>query len=255
VSIPPRAVIVAAGLGQRLRPHTDHRPKCMVDVAGKTLLDWQCEALAQVGIDSVTVVRGYRGDAIRRPGLEFADNPDYARNNILGSLLCAEKALAEGCVISYSDILYGRDVVAPLVASEADIAIVVDVAWQAAYVGRDGHPPAEAELVSVRDGRVVEAGKGLSPGAAHGEFIGLLKLSARGAAIFCEAYHRARAVHGDDGPFRRAARFERAYLTDMLEELAAAGVAVVPVDIRGGWREIDVPGDLERARAWWTGRV
>jgi choline kinase len=255
MSVPPRAVIVAAGLGHRLRPHTDDRPKCMVDVGGKALLDWQREALAQVGIDAVTVVRGYKGEAIHGPGLEFADNPDYARNNILGSLLCAEKALAGGCVISYSDILYGRDVVAPLVATDADIAIVVDVAWQAAYVGREGHPPAEAELVSVRDGRVVEAGKGLAPETAHGEFIGLLKLSARGAAIFCEAYHRARAMYGDDRPFRRAARFERAYLTDMLEELAAAGVGVVPVEIRGGWREIDVPGDLERARAWWAARA
>jgi choline kinase len=227
----------------------------MVDVAGKPLLDWQCQALAKVGVDAVTVVRGYRGEAIRGPGIEFVENPDYAQNNILGSLLCAESALRDGCVVCYSDILYGPEVVAPLVASEADIAIVVDVAWQAGYVGREGHPPAEAELVNVRDGRVVEAGKGLEPETAHGEFIGLLKLSARGAATLCQAYHRARAAYTDDRPFHRAARFERAYLTDMFQELAGSGVAVVPVDIRGGWLEIDVPGDLERARRWWAARA
>jgi choline kinase len=227
----------------------------MVEVGGRAILDWQLEAMEKVGIRDVAVIRGYRGEAIQRPGLRFFENPDYPRNNILGSLLCAEPALAAGGVVSYSDILYGVEVLETLLASDADIAAVVDVIWQEGYAGREGHPLAEAELVRVEAGRVVEAGKGIPAPAAYGEFIGLMKLTARGATTLREHYHRARAAHAEvGGRFHRAATFEQAYLTDMFQELAAHGVAVTPVGIRGGWMEIDVSGDLERARRRWGRR-
>lgn len=249
------AIIIAAGTGKRLLPYTAERPKCMLEIAGKTILDWQLDAMRTVGITDVAVIRGYRGEAIQRPCLRFFDNPDYLRNDILGSLFCAEEALVGGCVVSYSDILYGPEVLQTLLASEADIAIVADVDWQAGYEGREAHPLSEAELLKVEGGRVIEAGKGIPPEDAYGEFIGLAKLTARGAATLRNFYHRARATYGQAGrPFQRAAAFERAYLTDMFQELAAHAVPVTPVGIRGGWMEIDVPGDLERARSLWARR-
>ena len=248
--VPPRAVIIAAGMGNRLRPHTDDRPKCMLDVRGRPMLEWQLEAIRKAGIDDVALVRGYRGETIARRDLTYFENRDYERNNILGSLFCAEPAFAGGALIAYSDILYTPAVVAAAVASPADIGIVVDVAWRDGYVGRVGHPLEEAELVRTEDGRVVDAGKGIDFDAAYGEFIGMLKVSAAGAAAMGTAYHAARARHAGR-PFQKAATFERAYLTDMFSELAQQGVTVTPVPIRGGWMEIDVEGDLERARRSW----
>lgn len=246
------AVILAAGMGKRLLPYTADRPKCMLEVAGKTILDWQLNALRSVGITDVAVIRGYRGEAIQRPSLRFFDNPDYSRNNILGSLFCAEAALADGCVVSYSDILYRPDVLRKLLSSDGDVTIAVDPDWQLRYEGREGHPVSEAELVKAEHGRVIEAGKGIPPEEAYGEFIGLMKLTVRGAATFRDFYRKARARYGEaDRPFQRAATFAQAYLTDMFQELASSGVRVTPVEIHGGWMEIDVPKDLELARSRW----
>jgi L-glutamine-phosphate cytidylyltransferase len=245
-----RAVIIAAGMGNRLLPHTADRPKCMLDVAGRAILDWQLEAMRQTGIHDVAVIRGYQGKAIARPDLQFFDNLDYERNNILGSLFCAESAFERGALISYSDILYTPAVVAAAVASDADIAIVVDTAWRDGYVGRVGHPLEEAELVRVSDGRVVDAGKGIDFDDAYGEFIGMLKVTAAGATAIRRCYHEAR-MHYAGRRFQKASTFEKAYLTDLFSELSQQGVMVTPVAIKGGWMEIDVEGDLARARRTW----
>ena len=59
-----RAVILGAGEGTRLRPYTDDRPKCLVELAGRTLLAWQLDALAAAGVSDTTIVTGYRADQI-----------------------------------------------------------------------------------------------------------------------------------------------------------------------------------------------
>jgi choline kinase len=247
-----RAVVLAAGVGRRLLPWTADRPKCMVDVNGWAILDWILASLRANGVEETVVVRGHRGEAVRRPGLRFVDNHDYAANNILGSLMCANGELADGAVVSYSDILYDAEVVRSLLESPADIAIAVDRDWRPRYEGRAGHPEDEAELVRTDGDRVVDAGKGIPYDAAFGEFIGLLRVRPAGAAALRAAYDDALARCGLDGrSFQRAATLRVAYLTDMFTELAARGVPVVAVPIRGRWIEIDVAGDLERARGEW----
>ena len=91
-----KAIIVAAGRGRRLGTETDGIPKCMVTVGGRPILHWQLDALAAAGVDDVVIVRGYLGDRIagadrRGTALRFIDNPDWANNNILTSLLYAER--------------------------------------------------------------------------------------------------------------------------------------------------------------------
>jgi choline kinase len=247
-----RAIIVAAGKGYRLLPHTADFPKCMLEIGGRTLLDWQLEALKAVDITDVVLVRGYRGEAIRRSSIRFVDNADYERNNVLASLFCAEDALVGGSVISYSDILYTAQVLRKLLSSKGDITVVVDVAWRSRYEGREGHPVAEAELVTVDKGQLVDAGKGIPVEEAHGEFIGLMKLTKKGADIFRGVYHRARVQYGStQRPFHRAVTFQQAYLTDLFQELISCGIPIGFVEIDGGWMEIDVPRDLAVARTTW----
>jgi choline kinase len=224
----------------------------MVDVNGLAILDWILGALRETGVEEVVVVRGHRSDAVARPGLRFVENRDYADNNILGSLMSAGGELDAGCLVSYSDILYDTEVVRSLLESRADIAIAVDRDWRRRYWGRVGHPEGEAELVRTDGGRVVEAGKGIPYDEAFGEFIGLLRVRPAGVAALRAAYGEALARCGlTDRPFHRARTLRAAYLTDMFQELAARGVPVAAVPIRGRWIEIDVAGDLERARAEW----
>ena len=244
-----RAIVVAAGMGRRLAPYTDDRPKCLVEVNGKSILARQIEAYRAAGVDEICVIRGYQSERIARPDLRYFENPDFRTNNILASLFFAQPAMDQGFLFSYSDIVFRPEVVHALVASTADYALVVDRRWADAYEGRDQHPISEAELAHVDGGKVLALGKRVVPTEqAYGEFIGLAKFSARAAATMIREYRRLESELGAERPFGTAKRFGSAYLTDLLNHLIALGEVMTPVDIFGGWREIDTTQDLERAR-------
>ena len=184
------------------------------------------------------------------PGLRYFENPDFANNNILVSLLCAEEAMQGPVICGYSDILFEQRVVEQLLDAPHDISIVVDVDWREYYVGRIQHPIEEAESVIFDDQlRVTQIGK-ILPGKAkdevNGEFIGMLKLSRDGADVFKRHYHRVAETHWDK-PFQRAPVMRKAYVTDMLQELVDQGVTVHCVTIERGWKEIDTVEDYQKA--------
>lgn len=243
-----KAIIVAAGPGSRLMPITNEKPKCLLDVGGKTILERALEALGENGVEDIVVVKGYKSHLINYPDVTYSHNPEFRKNNILRSLFYAEDEMNDDFIFSYSDIVYSREIVARLIGSEADVALIVDVNWIQTYEGRDQHPISEAELVKVENGKVVKIGKEVvKPEEAHGEFIGLAKFTKSGAETMKAAYRRVSEDHCAS-PFQNAASLDKAYMTDMLQELVDDGLLVQSVDIAGGWVEIDTPQDLERAR-------
>lgn len=253
-----KAIIVAAGMGRRLSPYTDDRPKCLVEINGRPLLQRQIEAYRMAGVTDFVIVRGYRGADLGRalcaePGVRFVENPDYQRNNILRSLMYAAAELPGGFLFSYSDIVFRPEVVTALCQARQDLSLVVDPFWADAYEGRTDHPVSEAELAEMGpEGRVLAVGKRVVPQErAHGEFIGLLRASERGAAWLLDTYGRRLKERGLDAPYGRAPRLEVAYLTDLLNDLIDEGRSLHGVDIAhpASWREIDTVQDLHRACA------
>lgn len=247
-----RAIIIAAGMGSRLEHYTDERPKCMVEIGGRSILSYQLEALEKNGIDDIHIVRGYLSDRLVVEGATYWENPDFRQNNILLSLFCARDAIEGPVVTTYSDIVYRPSVVKRLLESSDDIALVVDRRWYEAYEGRTDHPPEQAELTVVEGSRVTQVGKHVSPqDEPLGEFIGLAKFSARGARWLKEVFDDVRSRLQDDEPFQAAAMFRKAYLTDLIEELIDRGHPVGFVPIDGDWREIDTVEDLHRVSTEW----
>ena len=243
-----KAIIVAAGPGSRLMPITNEKPKCLLDVGGKTILERALGALEENGIEDIVVVKGYKSHLIDYPDVTYCQNPEFRKNNILRSLFYAEDEMNDDFIFSYSDILYSREIVARLIGSEADVALIVDVNWIQTYEGRDQHPISEAELVKVENGKVVKIGKEVvKPEEAHGEFIGLAKFTKSGAETMKAAYRRVSEDYCASH-FQNAASLDKAYMTDMLQELVDNGLLVRSVDIEGGWMEIDTLQDLEEAR-------
>jgi L-glutamine-phosphate cytidylyltransferase len=259
-----KAIIVAAGRGRRLGPETAAMPKCMVSVGGRPILHRQLAALTAAGADEIVIVRGYLGERILPPAarggrgdatapVRFVENPEWDTNNILASLMYAECEMPGGFLFSYSDIVFATAHARAVAASTADVALIVDRRWQDAYVGRIHHPVPEAELVAVEDtaegSRVRRVGKRVVPAAqAAGEFSGLARFSAAGAAALAGEWARAK-VRGMDQPYGQAASLRQAYLSDALNQMADDGVALVPIFVDGGWREIDTEEDLGRAHA------
>jgi len=243
-----KALVIAAGLGSRLKKHTENLPKCMLDFGGKTLLQRQLESYRQNGIKDISLVRGYKKEKINYKDIKYFENKDYKNNNILNSIFYAEKIINGNIIISYSDILFDKSVVERTLKSDHDISVVVDIDWRGYYVGRKDHPISEAENVIFNSNNEVEKIGKINTGneEVHGEFIGMIKLSNRGTEIFKEHFHRLKKIYWNK-PFQRAKIFQKAYLTDFIQELVDIGIKVHCVIIESGWKEIDTVEDYKKA--------
>ena len=245
-----KAFVIAAGLGSRLKKHTENLPKCMLDFGGKTLLQRQLDSYKKNGVKNISLIRGYKKEKINYKGIKYFENTDYKNNNILNSIFYAEKVISGNIIISYSDILFDASVVQRTVESDHDISVVVDIDWRGYYVGRKDHPISEAENVIFNSNNEVEKIGKINTGnqEVHGEFIGMIKLSNRGSEIFKEHFHRLKKIYWNK-PFQRAKIFQKAYLTDFIQELVDIGIKVHCVIIESGWKEIDTVEDYKKAIA------
>jgi len=243
-----KALIVAAGLGSRLKKYTQDLPKCMLDFGGKTLLQRQLLSYKKCGIDDISLIRGYKKNKINYKGLKYFNNDYYQNNNILNSIFYAEEVINGNILISYSDILFEPFVVQRILDSDHDISVVVDIDWRHYYIDRKEHPLTEAENVIFNsNNEVVKIGKiATEKEEVHGEFIGMIKLNHRGCEILKQNFHRVKKFFWNK-PFQRAKIFQQAYLTDMIQELVDVGIKVHCVIIERGWKEIDTEDDYKKA--------
>ena len=230
-----RGLILAAGRGTRLRPLTDTRPKCLVPLGGRALLDWQLEALRDAAIHDVAVVVGYRGAQVRRPGVVAFANPAFAVTNMVASLWRARTWLRDApCIVSYGDIVYHPSIVRALAATSHPIAIAYDVAWRALWEARFDRPEDDAESLRVAGGRVAAIGDPVDDlEAVDGQYLGLLRFSPSG----WRRVERCLVALGEDA-------IRRLEMTKLLAHLVRAGAGVGAVPISGRWCEVDSIRDL-----------
>ncbi len=252
-----RAIILAAGFDQGLMPLIAERPKAMLEVKGRTLLERQVGTLKECGIRDVNVVRGYRKHAVDLPNVQYFDNDSYDQTGELASLFAAEAALTGPVVILYGDVLFDRGVLARLLEGDGDIRIVCDRAWRdVRHHGRAGavdlvvespRPPRQYRYVPRETPiRVAAIGRQIDPEQATAEFAGLVMLSARGCEVLRgirQDLERAPA----DRPVHESPSLARATLTDLLHEVIARGHDVLAVGTYGGWLEVDTLADYYRA--------
>jgi len=130
----PKALILAAGMGTRLAPLTDDRPKSLDEVAGEPILYHQLSMLDRVGVDECVVAIGYRGDMIidrfgsrfRSINLHYVDNPRYAETNNIYSLNLMSPFIDDDCVLIEGDVLCEEGIMADLISSKSNDVAVLD---------------------------------------------------------------------------------------------------------------------------------
>lgn len=226
-------IILAAGRGSRMGERTRELPKCMATLEGRTLLEWQIDALRAGGIEDLTVVRGYRAESIQGD-FQTLENPRWESTNMVRTLQVADALLSAGpCIVSYSDIVYHPDHVRKLSACGGDIAITFDRLWNDLWSMRFADPLSDAETFREQDGLLQEiGGKTTDPAQVQGQYMGLLLFRPAGWA-------RARAqleALGDAA--------DRLDMTGLLRRLLASGAAIATVPVEGRWCEADNQDDL-----------
>ncbi len=245
-----KAIIIAGGYGRRLLPLTKDTPKSMLPVKGRPMLHAALQHFTACGITDVSIILGHAAEKIKQSvssPITYFFHDRYPHTNILHGLFEALPKMDGEFLCSYADIVYEEDVLQLLLTSTDDIAIVVDTDWKKGYIGRSLHPDTEAEKVIVSGNKVVQIGKHVPTSQATGEFIGMAKFSAKGAEIWKNIFADVQKKYPLTAPFQHAASFEKAYLTDLFQELIDRGIPVHAVFINGGWREIDTYEDYVRA--------
>lgn len=236
-----KAIILAAGEGTRLRPYTLDRPKCLVEVDGLSLLDRQLAVLATEAIHPIVLIGGYRVEMLKRPGIELRINPRYAETNMVWTLFCAENDLEGEVLLSYGDIVYSREILQALLRSKADIAVAIDLDWESYWRARNENPLADAETLKMAaDGRILEIGqKPKSLAEIEGQYMGLIKFSAKGTQLLKKMFHDAKLAG-----VLRGKPLEKAYVTDLLQAMIDLHYRLDAVSVHGGWVEVDTVSDL-----------
>lgn len=228
-----RALILAAGLGTRLAPLTDDRPKSLVEVNGQPILFKQIENLYQNGIHDITIVSGYKAEMLERtvhgkyPGVRIIESADYASTNNMYSAYTARGAVeGHGFLMMNADVFYDASVITALLAFSGADAIVTDIGT---YIE-------ESMKVIEKEGRLTQIAKTVPAEEALGASIDVYKFSAKGGKAFfakCAEYIEEK---------KEVKLWSEVALNDILGEVE---FRACPLD--GRWLEIDNHDDLAAA--------
>ncbi len=240
-----KAIILAAGQGTRLRPLTDNIPKCLVPLAGVSLLERQVSTLQEAGITRINIVSGYRSECIEELGFDVTLNHDYAKTNMVESLFAAKDFMMgdqEDLIIAYGDIVYEINNLKALLDSEEDIALMIDTDWKKLWSLRLENPLEDAEtLIIDSDGYVTELGKKpKSYEFIQGQYTGLIKIAGSKFNDLWQFYKdldRKGTYDNKD--------FNNMYMTSFLQQLIDNGWKAKAVLVKNGWLEVDSVEDLE----------
>jgi phosphoenolpyruvate phosphomutase len=246
------AVVLAASRGRGLEALTADRPKVMLPIAGRPLLRWLIDGFKKEHIDEITVVGGYRADAIDTAGIKLVLNERYATTGELASFARAIDGLDTDTVVSYGDLLFRSYVLRDLVESEADFAVVVDsspndgsnqTVRDFAYCSRSDDRGLFGETVLLKridtaaatDAKSETAGR--PDNAAQGRWIGLLRVSRRGLIKLKSVMQQLQG----------RSDFDSLDLPHLLNALIEQQQAVEVVYVHGHWRGVNDLEDLRRA--------
>jgi phosphoenolpyruvate phosphomutase len=239
---PRAAVVLAASRGRGLEAMTVERPKVMLPIAGKPLLRWLVDGFKKENINDITVVGGYRADAIDTAGIKLVLNEHHAETGELSSLACAVESLDSDAVISYGDLLFRSYVLRDLMESKAEFSVVVDSLMTGssnrtvrdfAYCSRGddrglfGTPVLLERVTSAAD----------AERAPNGRWIGLLNVSRAGLAKL----KATMKLLGSES------RFEALDMPALLNALIAGGSKIEVIYVHGHWRGVNDLDDLHQA--------
>ena len=243
-----KAIFISAGEGSRLGNITKDLPKSLVDVNGKSILERQIETFRNNGIKEIIVIIGPNKDKFQLKNIEYVVDKKFHDHEQLGSLMAANKHFQNDVVISFGDVIVDNNIMKQVIESTYDIGVAIDLNWEKKYENRTQHPKSEADLALIKSNKLIKIKKNLNPTENHqlGEFLGIIKLSNVGSKKFLNIFQSLNSFH--EGEIHDAPSLQKAYLTDMIDELIQINEVVNPIFIDGVWFEIDTIEDLENIR-------
>ncbi|HUU00027.1 MAG TPA: phosphocholine cytidylyltransferase family protein [Myxococcota bacterium] len=233
-----KALILAAGVGSRLRPRTNQLPKTLVAVNGKPIMGHILDALQTVPLEEIVIVSGYLSEKIvgftrsRKGNFRIVKNNRFRSSGNGYSLLLAREQLAGSDFFKIdADLIFDAEIATGLLAAPGDVRLVVEL--------KDNMGAEEMKIEVDRQGNILDISKEIPPARAWGESIGIeFCTAAGGRLLFAE-------LESMIGAGLRQGYYEEAYA-----RLARKGAHVTATRVMPGqhWIEIDDERDLQRAK-------
>ena len=201
-----KVIILAAGQGTRLRPLTDDRPKCMVEVNGKSMIERQLDVMRGCGIkdEDITIVAGYRSDVLIKKFLNtdirVIKNEQFETTNMVCSLMCAGNQMKaeEDIIVSYGDIVYDETVFHSILSAQDTMSVIVDDGWYEYWSERCENPLDDAETLMYDDDHyLTEIGqKTTELDKVQSQYIGLMRFRGDGWKAVLQLSAEAERITG-----------------------------------------------------------
>lgn len=234
-----KAIILTAGVGSRIRPLTDNKPKCLLEVAGQPILKRMIDNLKAAGLTEFIVITGYMADVVRTyikdnyPDLNvtFIHNDRYEETNTGYSLFLTRDAVGNDSFVKLDgDVVFEQAVIEKLVKDPAQNCLTID---------KNIHLDKEEVKAQIgENNQILKVGKTLDARMAHGESIGIEKVGAETGKVFYEILQR---------DVVEKQKWQE-YYDDSYTTLVEEGHPFSAVDISGlKWVEIDTHEDYDRA--------
>ncbi|MDB4191712.1 phosphocholine cytidylyltransferase family protein [Gammaproteobacteria bacterium] len=231
-----KAIILAAGVGSRIRPLTDNCPKSLLKINGKTILEMMLSHIKICGINEVIFVLGYLQDQIKDyvktqfPDLivHFITNEKYEVTNTGYSLMLTKDFVKNSTFIKFdADVVFDINILKTLIASEYGNCLCIDK-----NINLDAE---EIKVIIKDDNRVVKASKTVNPLDAIGESIGIEKISGETAHTL---FNNLELMMKDE-------QYHQEYYEAAYERLIEKDIPFYALDISGlRWTEIDTKEDF-----------
>ncbi len=234
-----KAIVLAASQGAELGELTRDKPKAMVNLAGKPLLAHILDTYRSVNVKELSVVRGYKKEAVNLGNVKYFDNDQYATTQEVSSLAAATDALEGDVIVSYGDVLLKKYILQELIDTDDDFVVMVDSNHaESRNRGRSADFVSASEPNSRRAYQNLITLKGFRPEReeeVHGEWMGVVKLSPAGTKLVRD---KLASLAGEPD------RLRTLKLPDLLQLLIADGAKVRVIYTSGHWLDVDSVEDV-----------
>ncbi len=237
------AIVLAASRGFALGELTEDKPKVMLSIGGKTVLRHLLDEFKNQNINKVTLVAGYKPEAIDTSGIDMQINKDYETTGELASLTQVASEFHEDMIITYGDLLFRSYILRDLLENEGEIVAVIDSTVENEnYSGSPDYAYCSQEenrAIFKQDAYLnhVSEEKNTSSGMPTGRWIGMLRIRGQGKQWIEDAIDELKSHKN----------FRKMSLADLLNQLIKMNHPIKVHYINGHWVDINALADIDRA--------
>ena len=237
-------IILAAGIGSRLKPLTDDLPKCLVPVSGKPLLSLSTAQLKKAGLENILVIGGHKCEMLEKEGYNVVQNSEYQNSNMVWSLTKAidyiKNASCEYVLVHYGDIIVSHRNILLLRERGEEFSLLADKRWKELWQLRMTYYLSDVETFKTKQNKLIELGKKVNDeNDVEAQYMGIIRIETK---LLYQMLSEFKA-EVDENP-GDSQKLRNMFMTDFIQKYIDRGGIVTPIYIHGGWLELDTLDDL-----------